>query len=292
MTMPRGPKTTWRPRSSSVGYYIGCHYRAAIDRAVADDIAPPEFTAARDEKETTPSPYADLGTCIHFVMQDGLGCEFPGPSIEYAPEPAQWANAATLCAHPFNFDNDVERVKAHAHKVASIAAAYLPKASDGRPWLAETAWSSPLASGHIDFLSQNHEDLWDLKTTSKPPMGHIKAAHLYQMLTYRILTKRKVKRGGILYVSSAGEWAVAAPIDFSTPAMEEMTDQTEQFLKYARSAGFMNNVFPQIGPGCADNFCPYAKVCRDRFLPTLANGVKSHAKPLAASASPASSIFP
>lgn len=276
------PKTTWKPRSSSVGYYMACHYRAAMDRALAEGQAAPEIAAAVADKEAHPSPYADLGTCIHFVMQDGGGCVWPGPAKDYAPTEAEWLNAASLDRAPYSFGGDVEKVRMHAHRVASIGAAHLPKPADGKPWLAETAWSKPYAQGHIDFLSQDHEDLWDLKTTTRPPAGHIKPAHLFQMLTYRLLVNRKPKRGGILYVSSAGEWATAVSFDFTTPDMEEMTDQTLDFLKHVRGANLYKTAFPQVGSQCGDNFCPYLTICRDRFLPAVPNnGVKHHGSPLA-----------
>lgn len=48
---------TWKPRSSSLGGYFNCDFRAAFDRAIAE--------GKLEEIPQTPSAYADFGTCCH-----------------------------------------------------------------------------------------------------------------------------------------------------------------------------------------------------------------------------------
>jgi hypothetical protein len=254
--------TRWRPRASAIGYYASCHYRAAFDRAFHEEVAGAEVAAAIAEKEAKPSPYADLGTCIHFILQDGLRCVWgTGTSKDHAPTDEQWANAKTLFDPLFD-------IKAHTLKVATFAAKYLPKPSDEKPWICEIGYKARDVQGHIDFLSQNGEDLWDLKTTSrKPDHNRIKAPHLAQLITYQILAKTP-KRGGILYVDSLrGDWAVPCPVDFESEGMLEYIGHVKSLLSYLRSPKLFANAIPQIGATCSDDFCPFVELCKNRYLP-------------------------
>ena len=62
------PLHPWKPRASSIGSYIVCPERAYRDRMVYEKkmAKPPR----RD------GPNADLGSCEHFVAQDGMRCQF------------------------------------------------------------------------------------------------------------------------------------------------------------------------------------------------------------------------
>jgi hypothetical protein len=265
--------TVWRPRASAIGYYASCNYRAAFDRALAEGAADAEVAGAVAEKEATPSPYADLGTCIHFTLQDGLRCVWgTGTSADHAPTDAQWENAKTLFDPAFD-------IKAHALKVATFAAKHLPAPGDGKPWISEVGFEIKDVQGHIDFLSQDGLDLWDLKTTSrKPEHNRIKAPHLAQLITYQILAKTP-KRGGILYVDSMrAEWAVACPVDFENPYMVEYIEHVRSLLKYLRSPKLYQNAVPQIGATCSDDFCPFVGLCKNRYLPGAVE--TQHARPI------------
>ncbi len=277
----------WYPRPSSMGYYFSCDYRAALDRAIAEGVAPPEAVALFAAKQATPSPHADLGTCIHFTLQDGLLCEFGKPDA--APTPEQWANASLL------FGGDLDRTHKAAFASATLAAAHLPKLPDGQRWRAEVPVSNSVTQGTIDLLSPDGEELWDLKTTSKPPLGgHLKAPHLYQVLTYRWLCKKRnrpmPKRGGVVYVDAVGAaWAHAIKLDFTDPAYDELTENIEQYARYMRSGRLFGQAVPSLGSHCSDDWCPYTGICRNRFLKPLSTGfTKSSPLPTAAPATLAS----
>lgn len=253
--------TTWRPRASSMGYYTMCSYRAAFDRAVANNMAPPEVEACWKAKEGSPSAYADLGTCIHFVLMDGMGCVFPGPSAEHAPEEAQWLNAATL------FDNDMELTKQAAFKSATLAKRHMPAAPDGKPWLAEHRFHIKDLQGGIDFLSQDKTSIWDLKTTSKPPLGgKAKFEHILQLCVYRAISGDTATTGGILYVDSLkASWAMPVPLDFTTDIMLELCQQVKDHAKFMRSAALWKLAWRNPGNHCADNWCPYVPICQAKI---------------------------
>ncbi len=258
----------WKPRPSAIGGYLECDYRAAYDRAIAED---PQilFQMSQETQASvgSASPYADLGTCIHFHLQDGLRCEFPGGDpLPHAPTPEQRLNAAKL------FNNDLTILDQKIRESATLAAHHLPKPADGRPWLAEGEFPDPAKltkAGHIDFLSQDWTELWDLKTTSKPPAHmRVKPAHLHQLLTYRRCAKNKPRRGGILYVDSLrASWALAVPIDFESEAMLELGEHTVEYTKFLRSSQLAKRAVPRMGTHCSENFCPYVADCKNRFIP-------------------------
>lgn len=258
----------WRPRPSSIGAFVDCDYRAAYDRAISED--PQVLTQMHAETQQavgSTSPFADLGTCIHFHLQDGLRCEFPGGDpTKHAPTLEQRTNAARL------FNNDFTILDQKIRESATLAAHHLPKPSDGKPWLAEIELrdaANLTKPGHIDFLSQDWDELWDLKTTSKPPAHmRLKPPHLHQLLTYRRCAKNKPRRGGILYVDSLrASWALAIPIDFTSPEMLEMAEHTVEYTKFLRSTQLAKRAVPRIGTHCTENFCPYVADCKNRFIP-------------------------
>ena len=86
----------WKPRSSSVGYYFNCDYRAAYDRAIHEGVAAQEIRDAAAANEAKPKPHAALGTCIHFTIQDGIRATFPGDPLLFQPTPAEWESAGDL----------------------------------------------------------------------------------------------------------------------------------------------------------------------------------------------------
>jgi hypothetical protein len=256
----------WKPRASSVGYYTACHYRAAFDRALAEGIAAQDVADAFAAESTAAKPHAALGTCIHFLLQDGLRCVWGDgkTSLEHAPTETEWIEASAL------FDADVPRTQVHAAAVAKLAARFLPKPGGGN-WVCEIGFVEEHVQGHLDFLSTDGLDLWDLKTTSRrPEHGRIKPAHLAQICTYKLLAKTPTK-GGILYVDALrGEWALPIPIDFTDPWVQEYVEHVESVIRFVRSEALFTFAHPQIGPTCSDDFCPYKAVCKDKFVPPAA----------------------
>jgi hypothetical protein len=252
----------WKPRASSMGYYTNCTYRAAYDRSVALEIAAEDAIAAWKVKESSPSPNADLGTCIHFVMMDGMGCVFPGPSADHAPEESQWLNASVL------FGGDMDLTKQQVFKAATLAARHMPKAGDGKPWLSEHRFKLKNLQGGIDFLSQDKTEIWDLKTTSKPPLGgRAKYEHIIQLCCYHAISGGTATKGGILYVDAKeAKWAMPVPLDFTSPVMAELCKQVLDQAAFLRSTNLWKFAFRNPGPHCSDQWCPYKGICHDAIV--------------------------
>lgn len=257
----------WMARSSKMGAYMQCDIRAAYDRLI-------ETGQILDFGDHTSSAYADLGTCEHFELQDGIRCLWEGEAASHKYTDEQFANAATL------FGRDRDRTLAAMRHVAKYAAVHLPKSPDGQPWRAEVKFKSRYFTGTVDFLSQCGTAVGDLKTTSKPPVGNrIKYPHLIQMVCYHILTG--ASKGWVFYVDSKnGSWSLLILIDFSTPEMQELAMQVRAYALYLKSKRLYNTAVPRMGEHCSDNFCPYPGKCRDRFLPVA--GVQHDASVVAA----------
>ena len=245
----------WKPRSSSFGAYINCDFRAAFDRLIAEgrlDAVPQE-----------PSPYADFGTCCHYKLQTSVGCLFPDGI--HAPSAEQRAVAASLHADG-KLDDMIDAV-------AACARTALPISPDGKPWLAETEFKTPVVTGHIDFLSQDKRVIGDLKTTSrKPDHQRAKAEHLWQIACYAVGVKTKFKvdptSAWILYVDSLrAQWCMLVNLDLTSEAMQEMIAHVTAYSKYLRGRSLYTLAKPRMGTHCAGAFCPHVSRCRDRFLP-------------------------
>jgi hypothetical protein len=267
---------TWKPRSSSFGAYIGCDFRAAFDRLIAEgklETIPQE-----------PSPYADFGTCCHYKLQTSVGCEFPPGS--HAPTAEQRAVAASLHADG-KLDDMIDRV-------AGCARAALPVSPDGKPWLAEVEFKLPICTGHIDFLSQDMTVIGDLKTTSrKPDHQRPKPDHMWQLACYAIGVKGRYKvepkSAWILYADSLkAQWAMLVNIDLQSEQMQEMMAHVVSYSKYLRSAKLLSTAKPRMGTNCAGSFCPHVSRCRDRFLPPPSPLIEA---PAPAATTPAVSNF-
>jgi hypothetical protein len=247
----------WTPRSSSLGGYFLCDQRAAFDRAIAEGLLP--------EPPKEPAPYADLGTCMHYALQKRVGAHFPDGNHE--PTGEQRATAATL------FAGDKDKLEMQVALTAALAAANMPAAPDGKPWLAESAFKMRGLTGHIDFLSQDGTQIGDLKTTSrKPDHARIKADHIWQLIAYYHLVKarRKVEpqKAWILYVDSLkAQWALLLWFDFTTEASKELIDHAAAYVKYLRSKRLYKEARPRLGSHCAGSFCPHTASCRDKYIP-------------------------
>jgi hypothetical protein len=256
--------SNWRPRSSSMGYYVECDYRAAFDRAIDEGLL--EVTAEERSELKQGNKFTDFGTVCHFYLMDGTGCQFPGPSAEYAPTKEEEQMAAGMTG------GDVELMRQKARQVATLAAAHLPKTPTGAPWLSEIPFGkevgSPLPfSGTLDFLSPCFTELGDLKTTSRPPdKMRIKTPHLIQITAYawlvRAVTGTLPKRGWILYVSSKGDWVIPAiPINFE--AMGDFIDMVADAGRLLARAEPLPSAMPRmLDERCGDHFCAHPALPR------------------------------
>ena len=283
------PSGIFLPRASGLGAYLACLYRAAQDRLRAEGRLPLHILDAIEPDDTR---YADLGTCIHFTMQDGIGGWFPqrapespdelagvlpyfngdtaaanqafidGDPRAYQPTPIEWQGAER------NFGGNKDATLAQVRAAATLGARYMPKSPDGQPWLVEPTLRNDVLSGHMDFLSQCETVGGDLKTTSQPPyMSRLKPQHLAQMCSYKIL-KPSLQRIWVLYLDSKGAtWAALVWIDFTKPEMMEYVQQVRDFIDLLRSDDLFRIAYPNLGEHCIKTWCPYRKSCYDAFMP-------------------------
>ncbi len=254
----------WKPRASQIGHYMSCSYRAAFDRAYHEqllDLSPEDLAQVEEAKKS--SPYADLGTCIHFHLQDGIRAKFP-PG-DHAPTVEQRLNASTL------FKGNLETLDTVVRNAAIMASKHLPALDQGVGWLAEAEVKTKVFTGHIDLLSEDYKWLVDLKTTSKPPVGRLKPAHFAQTLTYHYAVEEGlgiiVPWIRVLYVDSVGGGSWAVPVDVEvTNEVREFREKVIGFAAMLRTATLWKVAVPSIGGAC-EEWCPYTHVCRDKYLP-------------------------
>ena len=258
--------TKWKPRSSQLGGYLNCSYRAAFDRALAEglmELEPKEAEVVAAARVS--SPAASFGTWAHFVLQDGLGCEFEGGREAHKPAPEVVVSATSIYA------NDFEATAAAVRQCATIAAKHMPIPKDGRPWLAEASCTTSFLSGHLDFLSQDRLHVVDLKTTSRMPTnGKAKAEHIAQVCgAYPLLVFERFgimpTTATILYVDSGAGWACPVTIDLTTKERVQYIQQTKDYAQFLRSKGLFKMTMPVLGPHCSDGWCPYRSICADRL---------------------------
>jgi hypothetical protein len=246
----------WIPRSSALGGYVACLYRAASDRAwqehEGDGWEP-------DEQEDT--SHADHGTCGHFVTQDGVRAKFPGSPQEHAPTPEMEASAAKL------FSGDLERQRDCARRAATVAASLLPKLPAGSHWLAEEEWLLPYLTGHTDLRMSSGEILVDLKFTSKPPVHNkVKPQHLPQMAAYSHFANPK--RICVIYVDKTNAaWGLPVWIDCTRPSWQWYVEQMVAFAKFLQTDALYTAATPHLGDHCRDLWCPYKAHCTQQIMP-------------------------
>lgn len=269
--MPPAPNTNqpWKPRGSALGHYVACSCRAAFDRAfheAALEATEEELKQAEAAKES--SPYADLGTCIHFTLQDGLKCAWGhGTRADHVPTDAQYANAASL------FSNNLDLCKGQVWRSAVLAAAHLKD----RAWVAETEVITDFITGHIDFLSTDGKVLVDLKTTAKPPLaGRAKPAHMAQTLIYcaalEALTGKHPELVTILYVDSINAaWAHPIHLDLTFEPLIAYMHQLRDFARFLMGDQLYASATPNFGHAC-EEWCPWTSLCRDRVYSAMVDG--------------------
>jgi hypothetical protein len=219
----------------------------------------------REEPEgARDSSFADLGTVIHFVLQDGIRASFPGPAIEYAPTEEEVQSASTL------HGDSLTELNKSSRDVARLAMEHLPKLADGLTWNAEVGVEAPWMQGHIDLLAPDGSWLVDLKTTARKPIGgKPKPAHVIQVLCYAILAPLPVERVRLLYVDSMrAQWVLPVDIDCTDPDVQELAQQIEGHFRgmVEDPAGYALRAVPSIGPKCGDSWCPHTAICRDKYF--------------------------
>jgi len=231
-----------------------CLWRACQDRLRHEGTLPDGLWSEQDD-----TSYADLGTCIHFALQDGTRCQFPGTSAEHAPTAAEFESAATL------FAGNLVVTKERIRESATLGAQQLPKTPTGAPWLSEWAFESQFSTGHIDFLSPCRQIVGDLKTTSKPPVNRrVKAEHQAQMAIYHLLTG--APRGFVLYVDSMrASWATVCWVDFLQPDIAFYCEQVKTFCTFLMSDMLPTVAYPNLDhTNCTQCFCPYKGSCYEK----------------------------
>ncbi len=245
----------WRPRASSVGYYMKCLWRATQDRMRHEGTLPEGLWAPQDD-----TSYADLGTCIHFTMQDGTRCRFPGPPADHAPTPEEWISASQ------RFVGNMEVTRERVRESATLGAQQLPKTPTNEPWLSEWYFENEYTTGHIDFLSPCHQIVGDLKTTSQPPVNsRVKPEHQAQMICYHLLTG--APKGFVLYIDSMkAHWATLCWIDFTKPDVAFFVEQVKSFCQFLMSDMLPAVAFPNLDhTNCPKCFCPYKHSCYEKY---------------------------
>jgi hypothetical protein len=261
------PIIQWRPRASAVGHYLTCLWRAAATR----DVDLGNLPDTGDES----SAYADLGTCAHFILQDGLRCLYPYPDGTMPTTPAEEAEAAGLHepdGHTWQrasalWDGDMATTRVKARACAELAARVIPQPPGGARYICEQGWENSFLTGHTDFVCSDLSYGGDLKTTSRKPEGRrIKPTHLAQLACYHNLTK--IPRWFILYVDSQhAAWSTLIWVDFSKPDMAFYAEQIHDFTVRLAQGAFLDQAVPVLGDHCHDTWCPHTAQCADRFMP-------------------------
>lgn len=247
----------WKPRSSKVGGYFACDYRAMLDRAIAEGRIP----SYADEGE---KPYADFGTLCHYQMMMDMGLEFP--------DGKECPSATYVEAAKSLFGGSEEKLYKRMKVVSELGQSACPAPPEGEQWLAETHYKQTFLSGSIDFISSDGSVIGDLKTTSrKPDHGRIKPSHLYQLLCYCILAEKAgavPERAWVLYVAStSGDWTCLVEFDLNTTHMRHMRSEIVKYIKFLRSNKIWKHAVPRLGSHCEGDFCEHTARCRKLIMP-------------------------
>jgi CRISPR/Cas system-associated exonuclease Cas4 (RecB family) len=251
----------WRPRGSSLGYYLQCSYRAAFDRALAEGLEIfDEAALAIIEAAKASSPYADLGTVIHYHTQVRLGAVFHKQTAEAAaPTEEQILNAMGL------FKGKRELLMEQVDRAAALGAAAI---GPGK-WMAELKVRRPWVTGHVDLIDPVAGVLVDIKTTSRPPhYTHLSPTHLAQTLAYTIAAEEEkltapITLVRVVYVDSLkGQWWTQAEYNPQSAPMLEY----REILKASAKALQKKSLYTTATPNFAScEWCPYVSMCRDRY---------------------------
>lgn len=266
-------------RSSAVSGYAFCGRRLSLDRAITEGVVDPEQDLGLGADFRRGSAPADWGTCVHWYTQTALRCQFQGDDrlgdFKYTGfdqtraelfkfTQAQWVSGASM------FSNETTAQQT-MQKSAALIASRLPR-KDAK-WLAEGSGVIPgLLSGHIDLLSDDLDDIVDIKTTGTPPKdGKIETKYLWQLVSYALLvahhTGHVPKRAHVIYVDRHAEWVCRTkPLDFSTSGGAALLKHHMDRLVRMKDRA-QDRDEPVPGPHCDDCFCPYRPICRDALIP-------------------------
>ncbi len=296
------PKKPWKPRSSSIGYYMQCEDRARQDRMYYEGTLPDHVRPPFD------SPKASLGNCGHFVLQDGIrgvfsprDCAFDFDRLTEASAEGltdeekqfgEYCDAffdgdidATIDAYKRGdpkiyqplpsewtdasrlFGHDIEITREKVRATATLAGAKVPRTPDDKPWLCETSLENEYLTGHTDFLSQDFTIVGDLKTTSKPvDRGRIKTEHMAQLASYHLLTG--CQKSWILYVDSMrAAWSTLIWVDWTKAGPKRYAQHVKNFCEFLMSDLIYDLAFPRLGKHCGDGWCPFQSTCYNDIVP-------------------------
>lgn len=235
-------------RASYLPRYLACSMSRTFDQ-MADE------GRLTDQRKFDNSPYAALGTCIHWSIQQGMGCEFP-----HDPEP------------PTDEDRRLARELVKDEEAAGAKALKLvrPILDSLAPgvWKAECEekCSRRKISGHADLMSEDGTVLVDIKTTARrPTKARPKASNLPQMFQYKELFP-DLQRAYLLYVHSIEQkWAILSPaLEFDSPALRVYASMIRTRREEMQAPGFRG--VPNLS-ACDEYFCPWRNICRDEVVP-------------------------
>jgi CRISPR/Cas system-associated exonuclease Cas4 (RecB family) len=276
-------------RSSAVGGYSACERRLAMDRAIFDGMDPAVLGLGPGYRGS--SPPADFGSCVHWYTQAALRCDFKNDqpndftfkgydearakAATYSPQ--QWASGVKL------FLNE-SVAQQTMHKAAVLAISRLPR-KDAK-WLAEAhgVVQELNFGGHIDLLTDDLDDIVDIKTTGRVPEdGKMHVSHMWQVTGYALLVEKltghRPKRAHILYVDRHAEWVCRTQaIKFETDEGKFLLETLETKLRTWNTGPV--DAAPKFGPHCDECFCPYRPICRDAILPGGASIVRAVEAPI------------
>jgi len=216
-----------------------------------------------------PQAWADAKDAARHAFRTGNPTAYSPPASDWAKALGDPPRAAgdTRPRDPGLFHGDAELQRRAVAAASQSLANHLPRARDGKPWLAEVAVESDYVTGHIDLLSQDGEEVGDIKTTAKPPeKGYIKPGYLAQVVLYARLTGAKT--GFIEYVDSmTGKWNYRVPVNFMTDERRRYADQLESFCRFLMSDALWDVAYPNLGEHCKSSWCPYKRTCADKIFP-------------------------
>lgn len=273
-------------RSSKTGLYAACGRALSFDRQITEGTVDPEADLGLPPDVFRGSPPADWGTIVHWYSQTALRAEFKGDAklgdftytgfnqaaadaAKFTPQ--QWASATTL----FSNEQVAERTLV---KAATMLISRLPR-KDAK-WMAECSGVIPgLLSGHIDLISDDLDDIIDIKTTGRiPEDGKIEYKYLWQLVSYALLvahhTGKIPARAHIVYVDRHAEWVLRTkPLEFDRgPGLAMLQHHMNRLHRMKDRAQDRDE--PNPGKHCDDSFCPYRTICRDSLIPGGAHVIR------------------
>lgn len=288
---PTKDAMSWHPRASQIGYYQRCLHRMSLDRRLAlGELTLAQLGLPVSVRES--SVPADFGTFFHWYMQCALRCDFKNTTNDFVFRGWNKAEADThqpstqAILNGAKLIGSEQQAYAMAGRMCQLAIPRMPRKDTN--WMAEAYGVMPgLLGGHIDLLSEDLDDIVDIKTTGTCPVnGKMKPAHMWQVAAYALLvyaaTGHLPKRGHILYIHNRGEWVCRSnPLEFDTPFGNGLLDHLAARLEfYGKEEQNRGACAPSPGDACDEDFCPYTSICRDKLIPKGAHVYRPEEAPL------------